>query len=131
MLVSGVWAVAATVVALIALLDRSDGNAEERAGAATDRVAGIERRQRALGRRVGSVSSRFKGLANSGDVVKLQLRVGQLQAIAAGAAKRATKAEKAATDLGDRVKRFESALSAAQANPAPPPAADSGGGAEP
>ena len=127
-LVSGVWAVAATAVALIALLDSSDGKAEARAGDAADRVTRLERRQRALGQRLGVMNSRSKNLASRGDVVKLQLRLSQIQTIAAAASKRAARAVKATSEVDDRVKQFEQALGAARLDPAPP---DAGADAQP
>ena len=75
-LVAGVWAVAATAVALIALLDPSGDDAEKRAGGAEERIADIER---SLDRRVEELEGRIDNLPQSADVSKLQDRLAKAE----------------------------------------------------
>ena len=70
--VAGVWAVAATAIALIALLDTSDGDAREQADRATARAATTER---TLDRRIDALERRLEDLPRSEDVSELQERL--------------------------------------------------------
>ena len=109
-LVAGVWAVAATAVALIALLDTSRGEAEEKAEAAGARITRVERDVkglRTLEGRVDELESRLGDLAPTADVTKLQDRVARAEEDASKAAGKANDADRALTDLEDRVQQLE------------------------
>jgi len=115
-LVAGIWAVAATAVALIALLDTSKGAAEQRAGAAEDRAAEVEKRatkldrdQRGFSTRIEEVESRLGSLAPLSDVTKLQDRVGRAEENASEANDRVGNAADKANSLEDRVEALEDA----------------------
>ncbi len=102
--IAGVWAVAATAVALIALIDTSGGRDERRAGDATARRGRVERE---LLRRIGALEKRVDGLAESGDVSRLEERLTRAESDATGAGEDAASAERKASALEDRVKRLE------------------------
>ena len=118
-LVAGIWAVAATAVALIALLDTSQGDAEQRAtdadrrAAAVDkRVTELERSQKSLTTRVDELESRIGSLAPLSDVTKLQDRVGRAEENASKANDKAGNASDSVKDLEDRVTSLENAPAA-------------------
>ena len=109
-LVAGVWAVAATAVALIALLDTSRGDAERKADAAGERVSRVERDVRGLrglDARVDDLESRLGDLAPTADVTKLQDRVARAEEDASKAAEQSEGADETLTDLEDRVQQLE------------------------
>ena len=115
-LVAGIWAVAATAVALIALFDTSKGDAEQRAGDAEQRAADVEKRvikldrtQRGLSTRTDEVESRLGALAPLSDVSRLQDRVGRAEEDASEANDRAGKSTDKVNSLEDRVKALEDA----------------------
>lgn len=98
-IVAGVWAVAATAIALIALLDTSDSQAEKHADAAADRSARAERRLDAL-------ETRLAGLPRSEDISKLEERLSRAEESASGAAKSSRSVAEKVGDLEARVKRL-------------------------
>ena len=101
--VAGVWAVAATTIALIALLDTSGSQAERRADAAADRSAKAER---ALARRLDAVETRLDGLPQSDDLSKLEERLARAERSASEAAESSRSAAQKVDDLESRVKRL-------------------------
>lgn len=74
--VAGVWAVAATAVALIALLDNSGRAAERRATQTGHRVAAAETR---VDRRVAALDTRLRRLPTTAQVEQLRSQVTQAQ----------------------------------------------------
>ncbi|CAN5549986.1 hypothetical protein BH20ACT19_BH20ACT19_08490 [soil metagenome] len=115
-LVTGIWAVAATAVALIALLDTSGGDAEQKAGDAGRRVGTVEKRVDALDRdlrglsaRIDDAESRLGGLAPLTDVTKLQDRVGRAEEDASAANNRSGNVRDTVRDLEDRLTQLEDA----------------------
>ena len=121
-LVAGVWAVAATAVALIALLDTSRNDAEKKADATADRVTEVEgdvRELRGLSKRLDDVESRLAGVAAAGDLNKLQSRVGRAEEDAATATDRVSSASDTVKDLEDRVQTLEDAPSSGGSGAAP------------
>ncbi len=102
--VAGVWAIAATAVALIALLDNSGDDASKRAGSAEDQ---IERVERELDGRIDDLEAQLKDLPQSADVSKLEDRLAKAEKDASAAARDAKSAEDTATDLEDRVETLE------------------------
>jgi len=107
--VAGVWAVAATAVALIALLDTSDSDAKRTARGAADRNASLERRQQRLGKRLGALDARIGGLAPAVDVSNLEARLGRVEGAATAAKTAVEQARDELTDLGKRVGTLEDA----------------------
>ena len=102
--VAAVWAVAATAIALIALLDRSDSRAEKDADAAVDRIA---RSERTLDGRLDALESRLDDLPQSDDVARLQQRLTRAEKSATDAAQSSKGADEALGDLEDRVNQLE------------------------
>jgi archaellum component FlaC len=103
-IVAGVWAVAATAVALIALLDTSDGQAEKDADAAANRVAKAER---TLDGRLDALETRLEEVPRSDDVSKLQQRLSRAEKSASDAAESSKGAAEKVGDLEDRVEQLE------------------------
>ena len=106
--VAGVWAVAATAVALIALLDDSGRDAERRANQTGERVA---RREQAVDRRIASLDARLRALPSSGEVARLRTQVAAAQQSASGA-RSATSALERRVDALERTGGDDSAPSA-------------------
>ena len=106
-LVAGVWAVAATAVALIALLDTSGDNAQKTARGAADQAGSLERRQEQLDKRLDALDTQVEDLAPAGDVSRLQDRLARAEENAAAAKKDAKEASDKLTALGDRVGTLE------------------------
>lgn len=102
--VSAVWAVAATAVALIALLDPSDDDAAKRAGDAQSRATAVER---PLDRRLDDLESRLEGLPQTSDVSRLGDRLKAAEDKAASATEDASSAKSATDDLEERVEQLE------------------------
>lgn len=96
--VAGVWAVAATAVALIALLDDSGRAAERRANETGRRIAASEQR---VDGRLGRLERRLAAAPTSAQVQQLRTQVGQAQRAASGASSNVTSLER-------RVKALES-----------------------
>ena len=115
-LVAGIWAVAATVVALIALLDSSKGEVEQRASDAQQRAGEVEKRavkldrdQKGLATRIDEVESRLGSLAPLSDVSKLQDRVGRVEENASKASDKVGSSSNKVKSLEDRVAALENA----------------------
>jgi predicted nucleic acid-binding Zn-ribbon protein len=106
-LVAGVWAVAATAVALIALFDTSGDDASKTARNAADRTESLQRSQERLGERLDALDTRVGNLAPAGDVSKLENRLERAEKDASAAKKDATMATDNLTDLEDRVGTLE------------------------
>ena len=122
-LVAGIWAVAATAVALIALLDSSNGDAEQRAGDAERRAADVEKRvvkidrdQTGFSTRIDEVESRLGALAPVSDVSKLQDRVGRAEENASEANDKVGNSSDKVKALEDRVAALEDAPGAGAAD---------------
>jgi DNA repair exonuclease SbcCD ATPase subunit len=103
-IVAGVWAVAATAIALIALLDSSEGDARKEADAARNRAVATERK---LDRRIDDLEERLEALPRSDDVSRLQQRLSKAETGATKAAADARSAESKLSDLEKRVQTVE------------------------
>ena len=90
-IVAGVWAVAATAVALIALLDDSGRAAERRANETGKRVAATQER---VDERLARLERRLAATPTSAQVQQLRNQVGQAQRAASGAASGVTGLER-------------------------------------
>ena len=102
--VTGVWAVAATAVALIALLDEGDTGAKNDSAANSRRISQVER---ALDRRLDDLEGQMEGTAKADDVSKLQERLAKSEDDASQAKSDADKAKEDLADLDDRVTTLE------------------------
>lgn len=89
--VAGVWAVAATAVALIALLDDSGRAAERRANETGKRIAASEQRVQT---RLATLERRLAAAPTSAQVRELRSQVGQAQRAASGASSGVTRLER-------------------------------------
>jgi chromosome segregation ATPase len=116
-LVAGVWAVAATAVGLIALLDTSGDDASKRAGGAEER---IDRIQRSVDARIEDLETRLGDVPRSGDVSKLQDRLAKAEEEAATASRNAKDADEQVADLEERVKTLEESPPARTDESSPP-----------
>ena len=115
-LVAGVWAVAATAVALIALLDTSGDDAERTATGAVSSAAEVREAQDGLDRRLDELDTRLGDLPQAEDVSNLQTRLSKMEADSKKALTDAGNAEDTVTDLEDRVKALEDAPADSGAN---------------
>ena len=88
---AGVWAVAATAVALIALLDDSGRAAERRANETGKRIAASEQRVES---RLARLERRLNAAPTTAQVQQLRTQVGQAQRAASGASSSVTALEK-------------------------------------
>ena len=125
-LVAGVWAIAATAVGLIALLDTSGDAAQRAAGQAAGRVATLERGQARLARRARDLQRRLAEVPSARDTETLEQRVAAAEKDSAGAASDAKAA-------GDRAGKLERRIATLEQAPAqgPSDAADPPGAADP
>lgn len=106
-LVAGVWAVAATAVGLIALLDDDSAPARDDTGAqAADRV------ERALGARIDELESQLEEADSSGDLRRLDRRLRALEDDVSQAADDAEQARESAEQLGGRLDDLEGRVDA-------------------
>ena len=103
-IVAGVWAVAATAVAIIALLDQSDSDANRRSGDAARSVTELREQ---VNRRVDAVESKVNGLPTSDDLQRLQSRVASTEDKANQASDDAKASRDSLKDLEDRVNTLE------------------------
>jgi len=108
-LVAGVWAVAATAVALIALLDTSGDDAERTATGAASSAAEVRQAQDRLDKRLDELDGRLADLPQADDVSNLQTRLSKIEGDAKKASTDAGNADDKLTDLEDRVKAIEDA----------------------
>jgi hypothetical protein len=123
-LVASVWAVAATAIGLIALLDDDDaGAAPDDAG--TQAAAEVER---SLGRRIDALESQLEDADSGADLRRLDRRLQQLEDDTSQAADDARQASETASALSDRVDELESRVDAlaAQGDGGPDPGTGEG-----
>jgi len=106
-LVAGVWAVAATAVALIALLDTSGDDAERTATGAANSATEAREAQGRLDKRLDKLDARLGDLPQAEDVSNLQSRLLKIEGEAKKASADSGNAEDKVTDLEDRLKAIE------------------------
>ena len=111
--VAGVWAIAATAIALIALLDTSDSDAGRRADDAASRIATVER---TVDRRIDALEKRIEALPRTEDVTNLGERLNKAEKSATDAAGDAKRADDKLGDIEDRVKTLEEDTASATDN---------------
>jgi TolA-binding protein len=104
LLVAGVWAAAATAIAVIALVKANDaGNDQANARTATQ----LTRVQRQLSSRLDDLESRVKDLAPSSDVTKLDQRLKKVETTASKTSDRLDALGKDVDRLQSRVDTLE------------------------
>ena len=106
-LVAGVWAVAATAVALIALLDTSGDDAERTATGAANSAAEAREAQDGIRERLDELEARLGDVPQAEDVSSLQTRLSRIEGESKKASTDAGNAQDKLTDLEDRVKAIE------------------------
>ena len=103
LIVAGVWAVAATALAVFALIQ---ANQEDEAG--REEAAGeLGRVQRQLNSRIDELEQRIEGLPSSEDVSKLEDRLGQVEDDASQATQDVERLGNRLDDLEGRVDELE------------------------
>ena len=105
LLVAGVWAVAATAIAVIALVQANKDDSAK-IGSQTDNQVG--RVQRDLNKRLDDVESRLDDLAPSSDVAKLDRRLKKAEEDTSKATEKLDKLSGRVDDLETRVDDLES-----------------------
>lgn len=108
--VAGVWAVAATAVALIALID--GGGDDEPRGENRRTAAEIGELQRTVDERIGELEEQVENVASSEDVERLDQRLQDLEGDVSSASESAAEAADAAETLSGRVDELESRVEA-------------------
>ncbi|MEX2196057.1 MAG: hypothetical protein WD844_12295 [Thermoleophilaceae bacterium] len=111
--VAGVWAVAATAVALIALIDASgDEPRDEENGVAAD----IGELQRSLDERLAELERGVRDAASGEDLQRLDNRLGELEDDVSSASQSAADAADAADAIGNRVDDLEGRVEALESD---------------
>src|SRR5919197_4145206 len=102
--VAGIWAVAATTIAIIALVNQDNSGNERQA---TDLASRISRIQRSLGRRLDGLERRIGGLPRSQDLSKLERRLRKVEDDSSKASRDAKRTGDKVSDLEKRVDDLE------------------------
>ena len=105
LIVAGVWAVAATALAVFALIQANQQDDEGREQAAGE----LGRVQRQLDNRIDGLEQRIEGLPTSDDVSNLDKRLGQVEDEASQATQDAERLGNRLDDLEGRVDQLEQA----------------------
>jgi vacuolar-type H+-ATPase subunit I/STV1 len=106
LLVAGVWAAAATAIAIIALVKANDASNQEETARTTGQLT---REQRALSGRIDDLEGRLDELAPSEDVTKLDQRLKKVESSASKTDNRVEALGKDLDDLQSRVEDLEQA----------------------
>jgi septal ring factor EnvC (AmiA/AmiB activator) len=104
LVVAGIWAVAATAIALLALLSDDESDSTERERALSRQISAV---QRELRNRLDSVDEQIDRVAKREDVSKLERRLGRAEDDASKSAKDAKSARDELSDLEGRVESLE------------------------
>jgi septal ring factor EnvC (AmiA/AmiB activator) len=105
LLVAGVWAVAATAIAVIALVQ---ANKDDTAKIGEQTASQVGRVQKALNNRLDEVESKLADLAPSSDVARLDRRLKKVEEDASKATDKLDKLSGRVDDLETRVDDLES-----------------------
>jgi TolA-binding protein len=103
LIVAGVWAVAATALAVFALIQANQEDEEGREQAAGE----LGRVQRQLDNRIDGLEQRIEGLPSSDDISNLEDRLGQVEDDASQATQSAERLGNRLDDLEGRVDQLE------------------------
>jgi septal ring factor EnvC (AmiA/AmiB activator) len=106
LLVAGVWAAAATAIAVIALVKANDASDQEETARTTGQLT---REQKALSSRVADLEGRLDELAPADDVTKLDQRLKKVENSAGETDDRIDALSKDLDDLQSRVEDLEQA----------------------
>ena len=105
LVVTGVWAVAASAIAIIALLDAGE---DEQRDPGFARIGQLNRFQENVNERLDELESRIEELPTSEDVRRLDRRLRQAETRASGAQDDASGVREDVDDLQQRVEELES-----------------------
>jgi BMFP domain-containing protein YqiC len=111
LIVAGVWAVAASAIAVIALITAND-NTKSSDRTSTDVAGQVSRVQRDLSKRIDDLNTKIQQLPTSGDVSKLGSRLKAVEDKSSQAATDAKDARSKVSALETRVKALEDAQQA-------------------
>ena len=108
LVVAGVWAVAATAIGVLALIDARDAK-DKASDDASVSGADLSRSEKKLSDRVDGLENQIKDLPSSSDVDKLSTQVSDLSKEVDTASENAKSADDATTRLEEQVKALEDA----------------------
>lgn len=109
LIVAGAWALAASVIAIIALVSGDSSSKDSSRDSSTDTAGQIARLQRSLNKRIDDLDSKIRDLPSSDDLSKLESRLRDAQDSADSAATTAKDARSKVSDLETRVNDLEQA----------------------
>jgi hypothetical protein len=121
--VAGVWAVAATAIAIIALVDQDESSNQDGTG---DSASQLSRVQRALDRRLDGLEENVRDLPQSEDVRRLEGRLQQAEERSSQASEDAGTANETVGDLERRVEDLEQQVEEQQQGGGGAPGPDEG-----
>jgi hypothetical protein len=119
LIVAGVWAAAASAIAIVALLSNDSGT-KDSGRSSTDASSQIARVQRTLDKRIDDLDSKIARLPTSNDVSKLESRLRDVEDKASSAATAAKDARSKVSDLETRVNDLEQAQGSGGTTTTPP-----------
>jgi septal ring factor EnvC (AmiA/AmiB activator) len=106
--VAGVWAAAASAIAIIALISGND-NSKSSDRTSTDVAGQVAQVQRSLDKRIDDLNTKIQQLPTSDDVSKLESRLKSVEDKSSQAATDAKDARSKVSDLETRVRDLEQA----------------------
>ena len=105
LIVAGVWAAAATAIAVIALLD--SGDEEEERSSAAEVSSRVTRLERDLKRELGTLRTQLETVPGADDLSKIDRRLKEVEDDASQAARDAKSADEKTGDLEERIGSLE------------------------
>jgi Protein of unknown function (DUF2730) len=117
LIVAGVWAAAATAIAVIALLDNSGDEERTSAAEVSTRVTRLEKE---LKDELDQVKSQIEGLPGADDLSKVDRRLKEVEDDASAAARDAKSADEKTGDLEERLSELERADGGQDTTPTTP-----------
>ncbi len=108
LIVAGVWAVAASAIAIVALVS-NDSSSQDSGRSSADNASQIGRVERSLTKRIDDLDSKIQELPTSDDLSKLENGVRDAKDSASSAATAAKDARTKVSDLETRVSDLEQA----------------------
>ncbi len=104
MIVAGVWAVAATAIAVIALVD---ARGEDSSGSSSTVPAEVRQAQRRLERRLSNLEERLGTLATTDDAKRLEERLRAVENDVRGGSEGTSRVDERISELERRVRELE------------------------
>jgi hypothetical protein len=110
LIVTAVWAVAATGIAVLAYLTANDDDAEQAAESSTQ----VRRADRQLQQRINALQAQFEELPSAATITDYDRRIKQLSRVAARQDKNLSRLNKAAQDMSDQLTALQQAANDAE-----------------